>query len=103
MFYFLVQAPIIISKKNLTEVYEGALATLYCEVQFFNLYPDRIWSKKDGVLPEKERLNYPKDGLLEITNTKLSDSGFYECVVSNDAGADKFTIQLRVFSNSFTN
>ncbi|XP_065644922.1 roundabout homolog 1 isoform X2 [Hydra vulgaris] len=94
-----VPAPVIISKQNLTEVYEGAVAVLYCEVQFFNLYPDRIWTKKDGILPEKERLNYPKDGYLEIKNTKLGDSGIYECTVSNDAGSDKFNNQLRVFKH----
>ncbi|XP_065685236.1 roundabout homolog 1-like [Hydra vulgaris] len=94
-----VPAPVIISKQNLTEVYEGAVAILYCEVQFFNLYPDRIWTKIDSILPEKERLNYPKDGYLEIKNTKLGDSGIYECTVSNDAGTDKFNNQLRVFKH----
>lgn len=70
-------------------VLEGQAAKLKCVSKMFNALI--TWYKDNVPINEindfKDRIHVLSEGSLNILNTKMKDSGYYSCEISNESGA----------------
>ena len=91
-----ISTPIVgISPSQLT-VNESSTAALFCSVSG-NPAAQIFWTRVDGSLPSN-RTKVTSDGLMQIKDVQLEDSGKYKCVAQNILGKDEKTASLIVQS-----
>lgn len=79
-----ISAPqVTLSSSELT-VNKSNSASLMCSVSG-NPAPQVVWSRMNGVLPSS-RAKVTSDGLMQIDDVRLEDSGNYKCVAQNILG-----------------
>ncbi|XP_068754121.1 uncharacterized protein [Montipora capricornis] len=91
-----ISAPqVTLSSSELT-VNKSNSASLLCSTSG-NPAPQVVWSRMNGVLPSS-RAKVTSDGLMQIDNVRLEDSGKYKCVAHNILGKKEKVARLVVQS-----
>ncbi|XP_068699734.1 roundabout homolog 2-like isoform X1 [Montipora foliosa] len=91
-----ISAPqVTLSSSELT-VNKSNSASLLCSTSG-NPAPQVVWSRMNGVLPSS-RAKVTSDGLMQIDNVRLEDSGKYKCVAHNILGKKERVARLVVQS-----
>ncbi|CAN9515659.1 unnamed protein product [Ophioblennius macclurei] len=83
-----------VSPQNV-EVHEGDTLRLYCRASGAPT-PKLTWLKNGGQIPPLARMDRTDIGTLLIPNIKMSDSGTYTCVGSNNIGTNSAPIEVSV-------
>ncbi|XP_068754122.1 contactin-5-like [Montipora capricornis] len=91
-----ISAPqVTLSSSELT-VNKSNSASLMCSVSG-NPAPQVVWSRMNGMLPSS-RAKVTSDGLMQIDDVRLEDSGKYKCVAQNILGMREKVARLVVQS-----
>ncbi|XP_041802675.1 basement membrane-specific heparan sulfate proteoglycan core protein isoform X5 [Chelmon rostratus] len=89
------QPQVQVSPQNIG-VHEGDTLRLYCRASG-SPTPKLTWLKNGGQIPPQARMDRTDIGTLLIPNIKMSDSGTYMCVGSNNIGSNSAPIKVTVF------
>ena len=85
-----------ISPASQLTVNESNTAALFCSATG-NPAPQVSWSRVNGSLPSN-RTKVTSDGLMQIVDVRLEDSGKYKCIARNILGKDEKSAGLVVQS-----
>ncbi|KAI3356952.1 hypothetical protein L3Q82_003588 [Scortum barcoo] len=88
------QPQVQVSPQNI-EVHEGDTLRLYCRATG-SPTPKLTWLKNGGQVPPQARMDRTDIGTLLIPNIRISDSGTYQCVGSNNIGSNSAPIKVTV-------
>ena len=92
-----ISAPkVTISPASQLTVNESNPAALFCSATG-NPAPQLSWIRVDGSLPSN-RIKMTSDGLMQIDDVRLEDSGKYKCMARNILGKDENAAKLVVQS-----
>ncbi|XP_068754279.1 contactin-4-like isoform X2 [Montipora capricornis] len=91
-----ISAPQVTLSSSALTVNRSNSASLMCSVSG-NPAPQVVWSRMNGVLPSS-RARVTSDGLMQIDDVRLEDSGKYKCVAHNILGRKEKVARLVVQS-----
>ena len=92
-----ISAPkVTISPASQLTVNESNTAALFCSATG-NPAPQLSWVRVDGSLPSN-KIKMTSDGLMQIDDVRLEDSGKYKCMARNILGKDENAANLVVQS-----
>ncbi|XP_076859373.1 hemicentin-1 isoform X2 [Brachyhypopomus gauderio] len=93
----ILSPPVIHKGSSIITAHVSQNVALPCEVEGENS-PQVLWRKDGAPVPlDNGRLVLLPDGSVRIKSVQLSDSGRYYCSVSNEAGSDQHSMELRVY------
>ncbi|XP_069093155.1 hemicentin-2 isoform X1 [Pleurodeles waltl] len=91
-------APFIQPRPSILRLPVNQTAELPCRAEG-SPQPTVTWRKDDHELKESTRFAFLPDGSLRIHPAHIQDSGYYLCTASNPAGADRRSMELKIFAN----
>ncbi|KAK3540674.1 hypothetical protein QTP70_034595, partial [Hemibagrus guttatus] len=88
--------PVIKEGSSLVTAHVNQMVVLSCEVEGDSA-PFVLWRKNGVPVLSDKRFVLLPDGSMRIESVQLTDAGHYYCSVSNKAGSDQRSMELRVY------